>query len=224
MKRFLSVILAAVMMMSAFCFTAYATEATPKADALLDRFETEDEVLVTLNSGKSNLFGFMSADVKNTIAVRDDTVTYEYSTGFIKIRVLAKDTGIYAYLPSLPFFYVKLDFNPFGSADIWEFVKKAANLTQGFTRYIDSYTETVDGKEYYVEEYDDREFVTSKFYFDGDDLKMLKVEDASTKSVQYTYFDEISFDVDNSYFRIPTGAFDATPFLAGIILAIIAAA
>ena len=83
---------------------------------------------------------------------------------------------------------------------------------------------TVDGKEYYVEEYDDREFVTTKFYFDGDELKMLKVEDSSTHSIQYTYFDEIAFDVDDSFFKVPSTAFDLSPILTGLILSIISAA
>ncbi len=224
MKRFLSILIAiTVMMTSVFCVSAFAAE-TPKADALLDRFETEDEVLVTINSGKTMLFGFLSSDIKNTVAVKDNVVAYEYTAGIIKIRVIASETGIYAFFPSLPYFYVKLDFNPFASADIWEFIKDAANLTQGLTQFVDSYSEKVDGKEYYVEEYNDREFVTSKFYFDGEELVMLKVTDVSTLSVQYTYFDEISFEVEDDFFKIPKGAFDLSPILTTLIISLIATA
>ncbi len=224
MKRFLSILLAAVMMMtSVFCIGAFAAE-TPKADALLDRLETEDEVLVTINSGRTMLFGFLPSDIQNTVAVKGNSIAYEYTAGFLKVRVIASEEGIYAFVPTLPFFYVKLDRNPLEGADIWQLVKDAANLTQGFIQYIESYNETVDGKEYYVEEYNDREFVTSKFYFDGDELVMLKVEDSSTHSVQYTYFDDISFDVDDNFFKVPSGAFDLSPILTGLILAIISAA
>lgn len=224
MKRFLSILLAAVMMMtSVFCIGAFAAE-TPKADALLDRLETEDEVLVTINSGRTMLFGFLPSEIKNTVAVKGNSIAYEYTAGFLKVRVIASEEGIFAFVPTLPFFYVKLDRNPLEGADIWQLVKDAANLTQGFIQYIKSYNETVDGKEYYVEEYNDREFVTSKFYFDGDELVMLKVEDSSTHSVQYTYFDDISFDVDDDFFKVPSGAFDLSPILTGLILAIISAA
>lgn len=224
MKRFLSVILAAILMMtSVFCINAFAAE-TPKADALLDRLETEDEVSVTINSGSTLLFGFLPSEIKNTVAVKGNSIAYEYSAGFLKVRVIASEDGIYAFVPTLPFFFVKLDRNPLEGADIWQLVKDAANLTQGFIQYIESYNETVDGKEYYVEEYNDREFVTSKFYFDGDELVILKVEDASTHSVQYTYFDDISFEVDDSFFEVPSGAFDLSPILTGLILSIIAAA
>ena len=224
MKRILSILLAAVLMMtSVFCIGAFAAE-TPKADALLDRLETEDEVLVTINSGRTMLFGFLPSDIQNTVAVKGNSIAYEYTAGFLKVRVIASEEGIYAFVPTLPFFYVKLDRNPLEGADIWQLVKDAANLTQGFIQYIESYNETVDGKEYYVEEYNDREFVTSKFYFDGDELVMLKVEDSSTHSVQYTYFDDISFDVDDDFFKVPSGAFDLSPILTGLILAIISAA
>lgn len=224
MKRFLSIALAAILMMtSVFCIGAFAAE-TPKADALLDRLETEEEVLVTINSGSTMLFGFLPSDIKNTVAVKGNTIAYEYTAGFLKVRVIASEEGIYAFVPTLPYFYVKLDRNPLEGADIWQLVKDAANLTQGFIQYIKSYNETVDGKEYYVEEYNDREFVTSKFYFDGDELVMLKVEDSSTHSVQYTYFDEIAFEVEDSFFDVPKGAFDLSPILKGLILSIIAAA
>lgn len=224
MKKILSIALAAIMMMtSVFCIGAFAAE-TPKADALLDRLETEDEVLVTINSGRTMLFGFLPSDIKNTVAVKGNTIAYEYTAGFLKVRVIASEDGIAAFIPILPFFYVKLDRNPLEGADIWQLVKDAANLTQGFIQYIKSYNETVDGKEYYVEEYNDREFVTSKFYFDGEELVMLKVEDASTHSVQYTYFDDISFEVDDSFFEVPSGAFDLSPILTGLILSIISAA
>ena len=42
--------------------------------------------------------------------------------------------------------------------------------------------------------------------------------------VQYTYFDEIAFEVDDSFFKAPSGAFDLSPILKGLILSIIAAA
>ena len=224
MKKFLSILLAAVVMMtSVFCVSAFAAE-TPKADALLDRLETEDEVLVTINSGSTMLFGFLPSDIKNTVAVKGNSIAYEYTAGFLKVRIIASEEGIYAFVPTLPFFFVKLDRNPLEGADIWQLVKDAANLTQGFIQYIDSYNETVDGKEYFVEEYNDREFVTSKFYFDGDNLVMLKVEDSSTHSIQYTYFDEISFDVADDFFKVPSNAFDLSPILTGLILSIISVA
>ena len=173
---------------------------------------------------EGKLFGFMPATITNTIAVKGDTIAYEYSASFLKVKVIISDEGIYAYSPTLPFFYVKLEENPLKDADIWTLVKEGANLTQAFIQYIDSYEETVDGVKYYVEEYNDREFVTTKFYFEGETLKFLKVTNSQTLSVQYTYFDNITFEVEDSYFDIPSGAFDLSPILTGLILSILAAA
>lgn len=224
MKRFLSAAVAAIIMLvSLFSVNAFAAD-TPKADALLDKIETATELSVTLRSGETMLFGFMPATIQNTIAVKGDTIAYQYNAGFLKVKVIVSDEGIYAYSPTLPFFYVKLEENPLKSTDIWTLVKEGANLTQAFIQYIDSYEETVDGVKYYVEEYNDREFVTTKFYFEGETLKMLKVTNSQTLSVQYTYFDDISFDVDDSFFKVPSGAFDLSPILTGLILSILAAA
>lgn len=221
MKRFLSAALAAIIMLvSLFSVNAFAAD-TPKADALLDTLETATELSVTLRSGQTMLFGFMPATIKNTIAVKGDTLAYEYSASFLKVKIIVSDDGIYAYSPTLPFFYVKLEENPLKGADLWTLVKEGANLTQSFIQYIDSYEETVDGVKYYVEEYNDREFVTTKFYFEGETLKMLKVTNSQTNSVQYTYFDDISFDVDDSFFEVPSGAFDLSPILTGLILSIL---
>lgn len=221
MKKTLSIIMSAIIILSVFSFNAFA--ASPKTDALLDRLETATEVSVTIRSGETKLFGILPATITNTVAVKGNTICYEYNAGFLGARVVAGEDGIFAYMPNLPYFYVKMDNNPLKGADIWSLVLNAANITQGFIQYIKSYNETVDGKTYYVEEYNDREFVTSKFYYDGDELKMLIVTDSSTGSVQYTYFDNISFDVDDSVFKAPALAFDLSPVLKGFFLSLIAA-
>ncbi len=222
MKKILSFSLAfAIIFASLFSVNGFAENASPKTDALLDRLETADEVTITLKAGETMLFGVIPADITNTVAVKGNKVAYQYSAGFINARVVASENGVYAYMPTLPFFFVKMDRNPLQGADIWSLVLDAANITQVFIEYQKSYEEPVDGVTYYVEEYNDREFVTSKFYYKGDTLVMLKVEDSSTKSVQYTYFENISFDVDDSYFEIPAAAMDLTPLLKGVFASLL---
>lgn len=222
MKKTLSVLIASIILLMSF-FSVNAFAATPKTDALLDRLETATEVSVTIRSGETKLFGILPATITNTIAVKGNNICYEYRAGFLKARIVTADDGIYGFLPTLPFFYVKMDTNPIKGANVWSMVLSAANLTQALTRYLKSYEETVGGTKYYVEEYDDREFVTSKFYYVGDDLKMLIVTDSSTGSVQYTYFDDISFSVSDSMFTVPATAFDLSPLLKGIFLSLITA-
>ncbi|MBE6820117.1 MAG: hypothetical protein E7516_03605 [Ruminococcaceae bacterium] len=224
MKKSLCIILTAVILISSvFSLSAFAA-ASPKTDALLDKVENADELSVTFTSGQSTIFSFLGRNPVNKVSVKDNKISYEFNNGIITVRLVANDDGIYAYLPILPFFYVKLDSKILAVADVKELIAKASNLTQGFIQFIDSYNETFDGKEYYVEEYNDREVVTSKFYYDGDSLKILKVENAVTKSVQYTYFDAIAFEADDGLFDVPVLAFDVTPLLQGLFLALIGTA
>ncbi len=220
MKKTLSILIASIILvMSVFSVNAFAT--TPKTDALLDKLDTEEEVSVTFTSGQSTIFSFLGQNPVNKIAVKDNKISYELTNKFITVRVVANDNGVYAFLPSVPYFYVKLDSKILAFADAWELISKAANLTQGFIQYVDSYNETFEGTEYYVEEYNDKEAVTSKFYYEGDNLKILKVENSTTKSVQYTYFDEIVFEADDDLFDVPVFAIDVTPILHGLFIALL---
>lgn len=221
MKKFLSVLLTAVIIItSVFCVSAFAAE-TPKTDTLLNKIGTEDELCVTFTSGQSTIFSFLGNNPVNKIAIKDNKVSYEINNGFITVRMVANSDGVYAYIPSIPYFYVKLDSKILSLTDVKALVAKALNLTQGFIQFVDSYSESFDGKDYYVEEYNDREAVTSKFYYEGDSLKILKVENASTKSVQYTYFDDISFAADDDLFFVPVFALDVTPILQGLFIALL---
>lgn len=223
MKKTISVLIASVILiMSVLSINAFAAD-TPKTDTLLNKLETATEVSVTLRAGETRLFGVMPATITNTFAVKGNNFCYQYNAGMLNARIVANDDGIFGYMPILPFFYVKMDTNPIKGANVWSMVLGAADLTQALTRYLGSGTETVNGTTYYVEEYDDREFVTSKFYYVGDDLKMLIVTDSSTGSVQYTYFDDISFKVDDSMFTAPAMAFDLSPLLKTFFLSLVMA-
>ena len=221
MKKALSIFLTAVILItSVFSLSAFAAD-KPKTDTLLGKLETEDEICVNFTSGQSTIFSFLGKNPTNKIAIKDNEIAYEIDNGFITIRVVANKLGVYAYIPSLPYFYVKLDSYVLAFTDVKELIAKATNLTQGFIQYVDSYNETVDDKEYYVEEYNDREFVTSKFYYNGDNLEILKVENSVTKSVQYTYFDGIEFETDDDLFDVPILAIDVTPLLQGLFIALL---
>lgn len=221
MKKTISIILTAVILItSAFSLSAFAADA-PKTDTLLNKVGTADEICVDFTSGQSTIFSFLGKNPSNKIAVKDNEISYEIDNGLIAIRVIANDHGVFAFLPLLPFFYVKLDTKILAITDVKGLIEKAFNLTQGFIQFVDSGNETVDGTEYYVEEYNDREVVTSKFYYSGDELKILKVENSATKSVQYTYFDSIEFEANDELFDVPVLAIDVTPILQGLFIALL---
>lgn len=215
-KKTISVILCAAIMLSAFA--AFAFAANTKTETLIDTIKTKKEVSVTLTAGNTAL-----GTSTDTIKIKGNSIAYDYNTGFFKVRVVVKDNTAYAYLPMLPFFYVKVDGLGLANVDVWSLLEKASGVTFAVLDYQKSYNETINGTEYYVEEFNDRAQVTSKFCYIGDDLKLLNVTDAKTNSVQNTYFENISLTVSDSEVAVPTG-FDLTPFLKGLFAAFIASA
>ncbi len=220
MKKTLSIIMSVILIISVFSLNAFA--ATTKTETLVDKINTEKEVAVTLTAGDIPLFG-ANSDATDTIYIKDDKAAYDYNAGFINIRVVLDDDEIIAFLPVFPYVHVKLDSKAIGSVDIWGIIDEATNITFGVLNYVGSYEEEFEGKTYYVEEFNDRAQVTSKFYYDGDDLKILNVTDKKTNSVQNTYFEDISFEVDDSIFELPLISFDMTPVLSALFLSLLAA-
>lgn len=222
MKKIISVSIAAVLLvMSVFSVNAFAADTT-KTEALLDKLNTSKEVAVSLKAGDIPLFG-SNSNASDTVYIKGDMAAYEYNAGFLSVRVVLDGDEIIAYLPILPFIHVKLESSALGSVDIWGLIEDATKITMGVLAYVDTYEEELGGVKYTVEEFNDRAQVTSKFYYQGDDLKFLNVVDKQTNSVQNTYFESISFDVDDSVFELPAISFDLTPVLQGLFLALIAA-
>lgn len=224
MKKTISVLLTAVLLLvSAFAINASAAEAPILTIQLIDKLNTSQEVSVTFNSGEVNLFGSSPTDSFDTIAAKGDKVAYQFDADPIKVKAVMTDGDIYGFFPALPFFYVKLDTFALEGVDVWETIKEASHLTTSVLEYQKCYTDEVDGVEYFVEEFNDRATVTSKFYYDDyNNLKILKVTDSSKGSVYYTYFENISFEVDDSFFAVPTAALDVTPLLKWLFVMLIA--
>ncbi len=220
MKKTISIIISVILIVSVFSLNAFA--ATTKTETLINKLNSEKEVAVTLTAGDIPLFGAYS-NATDTIYIKGDKAAYDYNAGFINARVVLDGDEVTAYLPIFPFVHVKLDSKAIGSVDIWGIIEDVTSITLGVLNYVKSYEEESGGKTYYVEEFNDRAQVTSKFYYVGDELKMLKVTDAKTNSVQNTYFENISFEVDDSIFKLPLISFDLTPILKGLFLAMLAA-
>lgn len=212
-KKILAVMFAVIITLS-FCVGAFAADT--KTETLINSIKNGKELSVTFTAG--NTFLGTSTD---TVSVKGNTVAYEYKTGFLTARVIVKDGTAYAYLPLLPFFYVQVDSLGFTDLDVWTLLDKVSGVTFAVLDYQKSYTGEVNGKTYYIEEYNDRAQVTSKFCYEGDTLKLLNVYDARTLSTQNTYFENISFTVPDSAIAVPTGL-NLTPFLKGLFTSILA--
>ena len=219
MKKTLSVILATIILvMSVFSVSAFAAET--KTDALLKKLKDSKEVAVSLQAGDIPLLGNKS-DASDIIYIKGDKAAYEYKASFINIRVVLDDDEIIAFIPSFPYIHVKLETKALGSINLEALINEATSLTSGVLNYVDTYEEDLGGVKYTVEEYNDRAQVTSKFYYKGDELRILKVEDKKTFSVQNTYFENIEFEVDDSIFELPLISLDVTPLLQGLFITLL---
>ncbi|MBQ3603604.1 MAG: hypothetical protein IJA02_07180 [Clostridia bacterium] len=223
MKKVLSVFIAAVIIVaSTLSLNAFAADT--KTEALFNKIEAAQEVSVTLKAGNVNLFGAIPMTATDTIYVKGNKIAYEYGLGgIISARVVYDGENVYGFIPELPLFFVKLNGDAIGKPDVWSLLGSASDITLGVLDYQKSYNEIYNNTEYFVEEFNDRAQVTSKFYYIGDSLKMLRVEDAQTGSVQYTYFENISFSVADSIFAVPAEGFDLTILLKSLFEAFISA-
>ena len=211
MKKFISLVLTFTILLSVFSINVFAAETT-KTEALLDEMNSSKEISVTLRTGKGKEFG-SDYGVTNTIYAKDNELAFDLDNGFVTMRAVAKQGKIVGFLPSFPYIYLKTS-SPFIIGNgIWGVINGISDITMDFLYHVGNYNETVNGTEYYVEEFNDREHVTSKFYYIGDDLKMLRVENVKKKTVQYTYFDNLSFEIDEKVFDTPIFALDLTPIL-----------
>ncbi len=212
MKKLCSVILTfVILVVTVFSVNASAAEIT-KTEALFEKINTSKEVSVTLRTGKGKEFG-SDYGVTSIVYLKGDELAFDLNNGFVNMRAVATEDKIVGFITSFPFFYLEIA-SPFTTDDgMWGVIEDLSDITMGFLYHVDDYNETVDGTEYYVEEFNDREYVTSKFYYIDDELKMLRVEDVQKKTVQYTYFDEISFEVDDSVFDTPVFAINVTPIM-----------
>lgn len=209
MKKTVSVIVAAaVIIASLLSFNAFA--ASTRTQTLLDKLGSTDQVTVTLTAG-STLLGSST----DTFTLKGNDLAYDYGTGLLKVRVILHDGKAYAFLPILPLFYVEVENTGLSGLNAKSLLEKATGLTLGILSYQKTYDETIDGKAYSVEEFTDRAQVTLKFCYEGDTLKLLRVIDARTNSVQNTYFENISFTVPDSAVAVP-GGINLTPIFKNL--------
>lgn len=209
MKKTIAVLLALILAFSAFGITTFAAGET-KTDALFDKMEQSKEVTVSFRPGSLPEYGH-AFDVTNTVYIKGDQVAYDIDNGFIHLRTVARDGSLVSFMPSFPFLHMKATNLSFIGVDLWSIINGLSNFTMEFLVFVKSYETTIDGVTYYVEDFSDRGTVINSFYYVGDELKMLRVEDFAIKAVQYTYFDEIRFSADDDVFELPLISFDVTP-------------
>ncbi len=214
MKKAISIILAVILTFSLFTVNTFAAET--KTQALFDTAEKKKEISVTFRTGMLPEFG-SSYSAVNTVYIKGDKVAYDFNNGFIELRTIAQENSLYSYITNFPFIHMETAELSFGDTDIWETITTLSNFTMDFLVYQGSYETTIDGTDYYVEEFNDRGSVVNSFFYVGDDLKVLKAQDFAKGTIQYTYFDSVSLTVDDSVFELPAISFNLTGIMKFIL-------
>ncbi len=214
MKKTVALLLAVIMMFSLFSVGTLA--ANTKTETLFDTIENNKEVAVTFRTGMLPEFG-SSYSAVNTVYLKGDKIAYDFNNGFIKLRTVVQEDGLFSYLTAFPFIHMKTGALSLGDTDIWNIITKLSDFTMDFLVFVGSYETTIDGVTYYVEEFSDRGSVINSFFYVGDDLKVLKAQDFAKDTIQYTYFDEVSLSVDDSIFELPALSFNLTGIMKFIL-------
>ena len=208
MKRTLSILLALIIALSAFSMAAFAADAPKtKTEALLDKLYTATELQVSFTPDKKFASGLpMSA---MTVYAKGNDIAVDTKLGFLPVRAVKTGDACYAYCPLLPFAYLSIDSKVIdgiiGNKDIWEYVHKTVDSARLLLAYVKSYDEKIGDETYLVEEFNDREHVTTKFYYKDDMLKLISVYNDADKSTQVTTINDYSFTVDAAVFKAPAG-------------------
>lgn len=215
MKKVISLVLVLMLALSAFSLSAFAAET--KTETLFDTIEETKEVCVSFRTGRSDTFGD-SFSVQNTVYMDGDKIAYDFDNGFFKLRTLTDEGKLVSFLPAFPFIHMTVVNLPFVEVDVWGIIEKLSNFTMDFLVFQGSYETTIDGVTYYVEEFNDRGSVVNSFYYQNDELKVLKAQDFAKKTIQYTYFDEVKLDVDSGVFHRPLISFELTAVLSFLLM------
>ncbi len=208
MKKVLSILLALIIALSAFSMAAFAADAPKtKTEALLDKLYTATELQVSFTPDKKFASDLpMSA---MTVYAKGNDIAVDTKLGFLPVRAVKTGNACYAYSPLLPFAYLSIDSKVIdgiiGDKDIWEYVHKTVDSARLLLAYVKSYDEKIGDETYLVEEFNDREHVTTKFYYKDDMLKLINVYNDADKTTQVTTINDYSFTVDAAVFKAPAG-------------------
>lgn len=192
MKKLLSVVLSVIMILSAACVTAFATETHYAEDAIK-----------SLDFEKGIKFEIRITDIPLTVLyVKGDKTAAEMSIDGHNLKLILKDNTLYTYFTDFPFIYFELK-----NTDMPELEETLGTLEID-ALFIESYEAEYDSKIYYVEKYASDDSMTLEYYFLDDELKMIRSNDDENYTTEIKI---ISTEVDDDVFDLPFFSFNITP-------------
>ena len=194
MKKFLSVILSLILILSAFCITASAAY-EPKAEAAIKNFDFEKGVQFEFH---------IDGIPTTTLYVKGDKIASEMNVEGHNLKLILKGDSLYMYFTDFPFVYFEHK-----DSEMPE-LKDALGTLEFDAQFIEG-SETVykfETETYYVEKYATDDGETIEYYFLGDELKLIKSTDDENAT---TEIEIVSTEVDDDVFELPFFSFNITP-------------
>lgn len=218
MKRALSILLALIIALSAFSMAAFAEEAPQtKTAALVEKVCNATEFCLSFSTEEESGNGLSAPD--STLYVKGSDFVLDTKMRSIPIRATKLGNTIYMCISILPFLYVsfKSDFSDIGeeTKDMWTKVKDDI-LEIGETFSLSkSYEDKIGSETCFVEEFSDNADITAKFYYLGEELKLVTIQNAAKGTNQIVKVNSYSFEVNERLFKKPIGI-DITKLLGFI--------
>lgn len=212
MKKILSVILSALIILSVFSVGAFAVEAEPtKYEKWCETHDLNNGISVKIHTRANNMLISLFSVI---IYAKDGKLAAVAEFDGKEFKAVTNDGDLCIFMTKLPIFHYKIKGDElFGSIDM--------DLTlDESTSFVGSYETEFNGKALFVEEYlyeSDSQPMTMKFYFDGDELIYFGAEEKIADMDIEIYFEILSLEVDDDIFEMPFFSLDVT-FLVDMLL------
>lgn len=195
MKRLISILLTAVILILSLSTGAFAAEPTVPKD-----IDTSNGISAEMETA----FAPGGTNTTLNIAVKGDKAAIEFKLDFLKIKIILRDAAVYIFSPTIPFFHGKADaseiFPDFDDSDI-----QIDDIT-----LKETVEKTIDGKTYIIERY-----ISDDGY--GFDVAYLNNEpeyiELTMDEIIFGRIDNFNFEVDDSVFELPRFSLDITPVI-----------
>lgn len=192
MKKFVSIILSMIIILSAFSVTSFATSDTQERN----KINVENGICVRVNTSEN---GYKS---EHTLYAKGDKMAMVTSVESIKVKIIFKENTVYVYFPAFPFFYFKEEGIEFPTID--ELLDNPVSDME----LSDTYQQTINGVTYDVDFYTDDNDNWTKYFYENNNLKFIESLYETDGDYSTAKFEIISTEVNDKVFRLPFFAID----------------
>ncbi len=196
MKRLISILLTAVVLVLSLSTGAFAAEPT----GVFDEIDTNNGI--SFNFRTNSLFN--ETELSDYFAAfKDDKFAFEFQVEFLKLKIILNKNSLYVYSPDFPLLHAKIE----GENMLPEFDYEPEKL-----ELVKTEEKNVDGKTLTTETYiisDESQVIIT--YIDGS-IKSTQITSLDDESY-YCYIDNFNFEVDDSVFELPRFSLDITPVI-----------